>query len=96
MENLALKKTPTTHVTGARRLVRDQRGVTLAEYGALLVLVIMAVTGALTAFKDKLNEAFQKGGEAITVGSTTQAPSSSAGWNNVNLNSNAVGAAISP
>ena len=84
MQHFMNKKPSVPPANGAVKLVRDERGVTIAEYGALLVLVIVAMVGALGIFKGKLEGALQKGGAAINgenAGSATNNASPPArGW----------------
>jgi pilus assembly protein Flp/PilA len=42
------------------RFLRDEEGQGLAEYALVLVLIAVAVIGALTAFKDEIIGVFDK------------------------------------
>lgn len=50
-----------------RRLVKDESGQALSEYGLVLGLVVIAVIGSLVAFKDKITAMFTKINHDMTI-----------------------------
>jgi len=48
-----------------RTLLRRQEGQALAEYGLLIVLIVLGLVVAVTFFRDQLVSVFQRMGNAL-------------------------------
>jgi pilus assembly protein Flp/PilA len=51
-------------------LLRDERGVSALEYAILAGMIVVVVTGALTAFGTELTTAFTTLGQSVTTAVT--------------------------
>ena len=54
-----------TFMNGAKRFLKSEEGPTATEYAVMLALVIVALIGVITAFKDKVAAVFTTVGNAI-------------------------------
>lgn len=50
-----------------KRLLNEEEGQTLSEYGLVLAIVVIAVIASLTLLKDKLVAIFTKITEALNI-----------------------------